>query len=69
MELLDRRENLRLMARLLRGFGDTDLEEYEPPSVALARDLREPPEDEDEPVARGDLREIQVRDFLSKVGE
>lgn len=72
MELEDRKDNLRLLALIAQGNGFQFDDEYEPPSTILARDLNEPPATQGAgmmKVERGALREIQVREFLAKVGD
>lgn len=64
MELEDRRDNLRLLALVARGLG-AELEDYTPPSVALAEDLADTGKPDD-----GDKsnRALEVARFMSAAG-
>lgn len=70
MELEDRRDNLRLLARLCYGLSqgkDEALEDYEPPSVELAEYLHTTP-DPAVPGNPGYSREMEIRAFISQTG-
>lgn len=66
MALEDRRDHLRLLALVARGQGmqGASLDQYEPPSQAMARDLWEPAPG---PVTAA-TRELEVTQFLAQTG-
>lgn len=64
MELLDRQDQLYLLASVIRGLGGESTD-YEPPSVQIAADLADPGISED--VAPGDRR-AEVLAFLAQAG-